>query len=77
MIKIKVFSLNSYQVFEPDKEDKELAPIENFIAQIGYDAIRDIKIVSNGSSLTYYHIIYEDNQPYTPRPIPPKKGLFG
>ena len=77
MIKVKVISLNSYSASEPNQEDKELAPIENFISQIGYETIRDIKIVSNGSNLTYYHIIYEDNQPYTPRPTPQKKGLFG
>lgn len=77
MIKIKVISLNSNWASQPDQEDKELAPIENFISQIGYETIRDIKIVSNGSNLTYYHIIYEDNLPYTPRPTSQKKGLFG
>ncbi len=77
MIKIKVLSLDSMWASDPNLENKELSPIENFIAQIGYEVIKDIKIVTNGSSLTYYHIFYEDGLPYTPRPMPEKKGLFG
>lgn len=77
MIKIKVISLNSNWASQPGQEDKELAPIENFIAQIGYENIREIKVVYSSGGSTFYHILYEDNLPYTPRPIPEKKGLFG
>ena len=77
MIKVKVIAVNSYLTSEPNQEDKELAPIENLIAQVGYQNIKDIRVQSTNSGLGYYHIIYEDNLPYTPRPIPEKKGLFG
>ncbi len=77
MIKIKVLCLDSSRASDPNQEDKELDHIEAFISQIGYEAIRNIKVVCVSGSLTYYHIIYEDGLPYTPRPIPPKKGLFG
>ena len=77
MIKIKVISLRSHQASEPNQEDKELGPIEDFIAQIGYENIRDIKVIYVNGGLTYYHILYEDGQPYTSRTAPQKKGLFG
>ncbi|MDD3159031.1 hypothetical protein [Anaeromusa sp.] len=79
MIKIKVISLRSLQASEPNQEDKELGPIENFIAQIGYENIRDIKVIYVSGGLTYYHILYEDGLPYTPyvEEEPKKKGIFG
>ena len=77
MIKIKVFSLNSAFVTKTREEDKELGPVENFIAQIGYENIREIKVVYVNGGDTHFYIIYEDNLPYAPRPIPEKKGLFG
>ena len=77
MIKIKVFTINSTPASDPDRENEQLGPVESFIAQIGYQNIKEIKVQSTSDSPGYYHIFYEDNLPYTPRPISEKKGLFG
>ncbi len=76
VIKIKVLKIRSYETRLPDSEDKQLGPIENFIEQVGYQNIKEIKMQSTSGDIGFYHIIYEDGLPYTPRPIPPKKGLF-
>lgn len=77
MIKVKVIDVDSIWARLPEHENKQLGPVEDFIAQIGYQNIKEIKIQSTDGGSGYYHIFYEDNLPYTPRPIPEKKGLFG
>lgn len=77
MIKIKVLMIESQQARDPNHEDEWLGPAEDFIAQVGYQNIKEIKIQSASGSLGYYHIIYEDGLPYTPRTTPKKKGIFG
>ena len=79
MIKIKVFSLNSAFVSKAREEDKALGPVENFIAQIGYENIRDTKVVYVNGGDTHFYIIYEDGLPFTPyvEEEPKKKGIFG
>ena len=52
---------------ELEKHEKELSPIENFIAEIGFENVRSM-ISSTGSPYYLaYTIFYEDNLPYTPR----------
>ena len=77
MIKIKVIAVEATWACLPDYENKQLGPVEDFIAQVGYQNIKEIKIQSASGSAGYYHIFYEDGQPYTPRTTPQKKGLFG
>ena len=77
MIKIKVFTISSIVASKAIGEDEELGPIEDFIMQIGYENIKNIKIQSTTTGTGYYHIIYEDGLSYTPRTTPKKKGLFG
>lgn len=80
MIRIKVFKTNSNSSCNPNHANEELEPMENFIAQIGYDRIKNI-VVSPGTDIySYYSIFYEDGLPYTPRTEtaePKKKGIFG
>ncbi|WMJ83461.1 hypothetical protein ACS3UN_10335 [Oscillospiraceae bacterium LTW-04] len=77
MIRIKVFQMNSNRLY--DNQRKELSPIEEFIAQVGYDSIKNIIMSNAGSVIICYTIFYEDNQPYTPyvEEEPKKKGIFG
>ena len=77
MIKIKVIEVDCIRVRLPEHENRQLGPVEDFIAQIGYQNIKEIKIQSTAGGSCYYHIFYEDILPYTPRPTPEKKGLFG
>ena len=77
MVKIKVIAVDSTRAHDPNHEDKQLGPVEDFIEQIGYQNIKEIRIQSASASLGYYHIFYEDGQPYTSRTAPQKKGLFG
>ena len=79
MIRMKAFVINSYNLTNNKYEDKEKSPIEDFIAQVGYDNIKNI-ITSNASStFVCYSIFYEDNLPYTPyvEEEPKKKGILG
>ncbi|MFV0497961.1 MAG: hypothetical protein ACK5L0_07340 [Candidatus Fimivivens sp.] len=75
MIRAKIFEVNTCSInskWSPIKE--EMASMEAFIEQIGYDCIKNI--VSGGSSTCcYYTIFYEDGLPYTPyvKPEPPEK----
>jgi hypothetical protein len=77
VIKIKVIAIQSRPACLPDYEDQQLGPVEDFIAQVGYQNIKEIKVQSTSSDPGFYHIIYEDGLPYTPRTTPKKKGLFG
>ena len=58
---------------------KEWAPVEEFIAQIGYNNIKNIIVTPGTTYFSYYSIFYEDGQPYTPyvEDEPKKKGIFG
>ncbi len=77
MIKIEIFSVNLYGLSEPNRAEKWVGPVEEFIARVGYQNIKEIKMQSTNGHVCYYHIFYEDGQPYTPRPTSQKKGLFG
>lgn len=77
MIRIKVIEVDCTWARLPDHEAEQLGPIEDFIAQVGYQNIKEIKVQSSGGPSGYYHIIYEDGLSYTPRTTPKKKGLFG
>ncbi len=69
MIRMKAFMADSYRLIlsKPKDNEKEKAPIEDFIAQVGYDNIKKILTCNAGSNLICYSIFYEDGQPYTPR----------
>lgn len=77
MIKIKIFQVESNLARDVNHEDKELGPMEEFIAQIGYEKIKNILLQSTSDCTSFYAIFYEDNLPYTPRSTPKKKGFFG
>ena len=40
--------------------------MERFIAQIGYDSIKNIVVSPGIDVYSFYSIFYEDGQPYTP-----------
>ena len=72
MIRMKVIEVKSnvaasnspaYAKFKTE----EIAKVEEFIAQIGYDSIRNIVVSAPNPTFSYYSIFYEDGQPYTPR----------
>lgn len=46
---------------ELEKHEKELSPIENFIADIGYDNIRSMQSAMGALAYVVYTIFYEDN----------------
>ena len=77
MIRIEVFDINSNRLYANKR--KELSPIEDFIAQVGYDNIKNIIVSNSGTVFLCYSIFYEDNQPYTPyvEEEPKKKGILG
>lgn len=79
MIRMQVFKVNSDWSCDGASplRNKQIAPIEAFIAQIGYDNIKNIIVSAPASVNSYYTIFYEDGQPYTPYVEPPKKGIFG
>ncbi len=81
MIRMKVFKVDSSISCDEATplRAKYVAPIETFIAQIGYDNIKNIVVSAPNSINSYYTFFYEDNQPYTPyvEDEPKKKGLFG
>jgi len=80
MVRMKVFVVNSSNLSKDRYEDEEKLPIEDFIAQVGYDNIKNIIMSNAGSILVCYTIFYEDGLPYSPRnesDAPKKKGLFG
>lgn len=79
MIRIKVIEVDCTWARLPDHEAEQLGPIEDFIAQVGYQNIKEIKVQSSGGPSGYYHIIYEDGLPFTPyvEEEPKKKGIFG
>lgn len=85
MVRMKVIEIKSSiaasnsPVYEESKKD-EIAKVEEFIAQIGYDSIKNIIVSAPNNSYSYYSIFYEDNLPYTPRAetdAAKKKGIFG
>ena len=80
MIRVKVISMFSAKASTPDSGKRAVAPLEEFIAQVGYDNIKNIVVSSpNNFNISYYSIFYEDNQSYTPNAEnePKKKGIFG
>lgn len=80
MIRMKVFEINADSSSNNFSQDETVAPIEDFIAQIGYDNIKNIIVSAAGSYSCYYAFFYEDGQPYIPRTKvaePKKKGFFG
>ncbi|MEA5135273.1 MAG: hypothetical protein VB035_03950 [Candidatus Fimivivens sp.] len=79
MIRMQVFSMNSNRMFDKLYQRKEISPIEEFIAQVGYNNIKNIIVSNSGTVFLCYSIFYEDGQPYTPyvEEEPKKKGIFG
>ncbi len=81
MIRMQVFKVNADWSCnrESPLRNKQIAPIESLIAQIGYDNIKNIIVSAPDSIYSYYTIFYEDGQPYTPyvEDEPKKKGIFG
>ena len=77
MIRVRVFKIFSGKSCDPISGKEVLAPMENFIAQIGYDNIKNIIVSAPDTLFSFYSIFYEDGLPYTPPPVPEKKGLFG
>ena len=71
MVRMKVIQIESRVASSDspaydDLKRKEVSKVEEFIAQIGYDTIRNIIVSSPGNNFSYYSIFYEDGQPYTP-----------
>lgn len=79
MIRTRVFRVFSKESCDPILGKKLMAPMEEFIAQIGYNNIKNIIVSAPESIYSYYTIFYEDGKPYTPyvEGEPKKKGLFG
>ena len=77
MIRMRVFEVNAVSSVSNLNDNKEVAPIEKFIALIGYENIKNIIVSAPNNYSCYYAIFYEDGLPYTPPPVPEKKGLFG
>ncbi len=79
MIRMKVIQIEpklaaSDLPINEERKKEEIAKVEEFIAQIGYENIKNIITASPDSNFfSYYSIFYEDNQPYTPYVKPPKK----
>ena len=71
MVRMKVIQVDSKiaasasPAYE-NRKKQEIAKVEDFITQIGYDNIKNIIISAPNSSFSYYSIFYEDGQPYTP-----------
>lgn len=78
LLNLKVFDLTNYDellksgTIAKGKEryaqkltqrEKELAPIEQFISEIGFENVRKITTTSDVPSVLTYTIFYEDNQP--------------
>ncbi len=77
MIRLKVIAVDSHCACDPKQAADRVGPVEDIIAQIGYENIKHIRVQASNGSVAYHNIFYEDNQPYTPRPTSQKKGLFG
>lgn len=66
MVRMKAFVINANRLTDDKYEDKVKSPMEDFIAQVGYDNIKKILTSNAGSVFVCYSIFYEDGQPYTP-----------
>lgn len=85
MIRLKVIQINSDIASKTssnyaDLSANEIEKVEEFIAEIGYENIKNIIVSGPNSSYSCYSFFYEDGQPYTPRTEPvahKKKGIFG
>ena len=79
MIRVEMFEIHLERSCNPLTKHKEWAPIETFIAKIGYENIKNIITTPGTTYFSYYSIFYEDGLPYTPyvEDAPKKKGLFG
>ena len=63
MIRMKAFVFDSNYLIDNKYENKEKSPIEDFIAQVGYNNIKKILTSNAGSTFVCYSIFYEDGQP--------------
>ncbi|MDF3003923.1 MAG: hypothetical protein K0S22_395 [Oscillospiraceae bacterium] len=79
MVRMEVFEFDSSRLTDKKTGYKEKSQVEDFIAQVGYDNIKNIIVSNSGSTFICYSIFYEDGQPYTPyvEEEPKKKGIFG
>lgn len=79
MIRLKVIEISTSRAISSSTSRKAVAPVEEFIASIGYDNVKNIVVTAVGALTTLYSIFYEDNQSYTPYVAekPKKKGFFG
>lgn len=66
MIRMEVFDFDSSRLTDETYGSEEKALVEAFIAQVGYDNIKNIIVSNSGSTCVLYTIFYEDGQPYTP-----------
>lgn len=66
MIRMEVFDFDSNRFTNKKTGDKQKALIEDFIAKVGYDNIKNIIVCNSSSTFVCYSIFYEDGQPYTP-----------
>jgi hypothetical protein len=74
-----MFEIHLHDSCNPLYKNKVWAPVEEFIAKIGYDNIKNIIVTPGTTYFSYYSIFYEDGLPFTPyvEEEPKKKGIFG
>ena len=77
MIRLKVIEIITSRALFPSTSAKAVGSVEEFIATIGYDNIKNIIVTSPNATSTCYSIFYEDGQPYIPSPTSEKKGFWG
>ena len=79
MVRVEMFPVVVTKACYSSDKRKEWAPIEEFIAKIGYENIKNIAVSQSGGTNVYYSVFYEDGQPFTPyvEDESKKKGLFG
>lgn len=78
LLNLKVFDMTSYDELlksgsvargkeryaqRLEQRKKEFAPIEAFIAQVGFENIRKISTAPGGEGVLTYTVFYEDNLP--------------
>lgn len=78
LLNLKVFDLTNYDELlksgavakgkeryaqRLEQRKKEFAPVEAFIAEVGFENVRKIAVAPGGEGVMTYTIFYEDNQP--------------
>ena len=78
LLNLKVFDLTNYDELlksgsipkgkeryaqKLEQRKKEFAPVESFIAEVGFENIRKIAVAPGGDGVMTYTIFYEDNAP--------------